>query len=96
MVKDTELSPAYNIILRLVALIVYFGFLCWTMYYTLRFIVIRQRYKDFFIVLYYVYFLGLFASRIAETSYQFTQIYGTQTKKAIVAVNAFSVCIGLV
>jgi len=59
------------------------------------YIILKQRYKEMSIILYYIHFTGLFVSRIAMTCYQFSYISSEQIKLAEVAADGFSVCIGL-
>ena len=95
LVSDTDLSGAYNKILRSSILAIYAFFLSWIFYNIFIFVIGKRRYKDFFIVLYYTFFLGLAGSRIAQNIIEYNYIYGHPVKLAIVAANSFSIGIGL-
>jgi hypothetical protein len=61
-----------NIMLRVIAITIYSLFLVWTIYNIVFFLVIKQRYKEFAILLYYVFFFSLFVARITQECFQFT------------------------
>ena len=75
-VSDTELNPSYNICLRVLSLIIYSCFLGWIILNIFSFVIGKKRYKDFFVILYYAFFLGLAVSRILQTIVAFNYIYG--------------------
>ena len=92
---DTDLSQAYNIGLRCFGLLIYILFLFCIVSNIAIFVIGKQRYKDFFIVMYYTFFLGLAISRIIQTSLQLKYIYAPSVKMSIVAADTCSICIGL-
>ena len=53
-VTDTDLSQAYNIGLRCFGLLIYILFLFCIVSNIAIFVIGKQRYKDFFIVMYYI------------------------------------------
>ena len=93
--NDTDLSQAYNIGLRSFGLLIYMLFFLCIVYNIAIFVIGKQRYKDFFIVMYYTFFLGLAISRIIQTSLQLKYIYAPSVKMSIVAADTCSICIGL-
>ena len=62
------------IVIRTITIVIYIGFLFWVLRSIVQFLILRQRYRDVSISLYYVSFLGLFIARVTQTSYQFSAI----------------------
>ena len=56
-----------NILLRSVSLCIYGSLLGWTVFCIVMYLILKQRYKEMSILLYYVHFTGLFVSRIVQT-----------------------------
>ena len=94
-VVDSGFQYVYNIALQSLGLLVYSMFLIWTFYNIVTILILKKRYKDFFCLLYYIFFVGLFCSRIALQLFEFPYIYSSTIKKSIIAADCFSVCIGL-
>lgn len=84
-----------NILLRSCLLLVYGGLLAWTVYNIVMYLILKQRYKEYSILLYYSFFTALFVVRIVQTCLQFGYINNARIKSCIVAADGFSVCIGL-
>jgi len=84
-----------NILLRSTTLCIYGGFLGWTLFSIVMYLILRQRYKEISIMLYYIHFTGLCVSRIVQTCFQFMYVSSDRIKSAIMVADGFSVCIGL-
>lgn len=52
--------------LRVAALIIYTFFLGWTVYNIVFYLVIKKRYKEFTLLIYYIFFVSLFMARICQ------------------------------
>ena len=66
-------EPKYfwlNFAMRMVLLACYGFFLVWTAYSIVRYIILKQRYKEFAMILYYTFFVALFATRVIQTIFQ--------------------------
>ena len=59
------------------------------------FLILKQRYKEFSVTIYYIFFVSLFVARIIQTCFSFDWINNRRIKTAIVGADSFSVCIGL-
>ena len=90
-------NPAHilNTSLRVLSIIIYLIFLAFTLYNIAAYIVIKKRYKDFSVVTYYVFFVGLFLSRLCAFCIEFKYVMNPTIKQFIVASDGCSVCIGL-
>lgn len=84
-----------NIVLRVSALIIYTFFLGWTVYNVVFYLVLKKRYKEFTLLMYYIFFVSLFVARICQACYQLTYYNSPSVKNAIIAADGFSICIGL-
>ena len=78
-----------------IALVIYGGFLIWVIYNILMFVIFKQRYKEFSIVLYYANFLGLFLSRIVCASLQMEDLNNAAIRDTLISADCFSICIGI-
>ena len=74
-VDETGLNKGYNIFLRTFGMLIYILLLIAVIFNIIIFVIGKQRYRDFFIVMYYVFFLGLVISRICQTAFGFSHIY---------------------
>ena len=54
---------------RTLFLCIYLFLLGWTLYNIWRYLVLKKRYREFSVTLYYASFLGLFMTRVAMTAY---------------------------
>ena len=70
-VPDDSLHFWLNLTLRVGILFIYGFFWLWTIYNIINYLVIKERYKEFAIILYYTFFFALFLSRIIQTVFQF-------------------------
>ena len=66
---DGDMIMVMNIVCRTATLVIYTYFLYWTVYNIVKYLVIKKRYKEFSILLYYTFFFGLFVSRIVQTAF---------------------------
>ena len=64
--QDDDVERVLNIVLRVVAIAIYSAFLIWTIYHIVFYLVIKKRYKEFAVLLYYVFFFSLFVTRICQ------------------------------
>ena len=94
-IADSGLEFWLNFTLRLMTELIYAFFLAWTCYNIWHYLILKQRYKEFAIILYYTFFVALFTSRVIQTGYQFEYLNNPQVKNCIVAADGFSVAIGL-
>ena len=94
-VPDDKTSRMLNILVHSIALVIYVGFLIWVLYNILMFVIFKQRYKEFSIVLYYGSFLGLFTNRIIEACLQMKVLNNSIIRDTIIAADCFSICIGI-
>ena len=94
-VPDDPMHFWLNFTLRVGVLFIYGFFLFWTVYNIINYLVIKKRYKEFAIILYYTFFFALFVARIVQTIYEFEVINDHRVKNCIVASDGFSVVIGL-
>ena len=62
------MSKAMNILLRALLLLIYGGLLGWTVLNIHKFLVLKKRYKEVSILLYYIFFSALFVTRIVQTT----------------------------
>ena len=67
--QDDEVEKALNIALRVIAITIYSAFLIWTIYHIVFYLVIKKRYKEFAVLLYYVFFFSLFVTRICQACF---------------------------
>ena len=67
-VPDDNMSKAMNILLRALLLLIYGGLLGWTVLNIHKFLVLKKRYKEVSILLYYIFFSALFVTRIVQTT----------------------------
>ena len=54
----------FNFVMRVAVLACYGFFLIWTAYNIVHYIILKQRYKEFAIILYYTFFVALFVTRV--------------------------------
>ena len=94
-VPDDSLHFWLNLTLRVGILFIYGFFFLWTVYNIINYLLIKKRYKEFAIILYYTFFFSLFVARIVQTILQFKVINDPRVKNCIVAADGFSVVIGL-
>lgn len=85
----------FNFVMRMVVLACYGFFLVWTAYNIVHYIILKQRYKEFAIILYYTFFVALFVTRVVQTLFQIFILNDEQIKNCIIAADGFSVAIGL-
>ena len=95
-VPDETWAKGFNITLRCAAILIYGYCLYWTIFNIIMFLILKKRYKDPTLLLYYVFFLALFIGRIAQALLQLKNLNDKRVKNAIVACDSFSVEIGLV
>ena len=65
-IPDNNLAFGANIALRCLAFVVYGYCLYWTLYNARLFLIVKKRYRDLTLILYYVFFAGLFFTRILQ------------------------------
>lgn len=73
-IPDDTFSFSMNILLRSCLLLVYATLLSWTVYNIVMYLILKQRYKEYSILLYYSFFTALFVTRLVQTSMQFRYI----------------------
>lgn len=61
---DDPTKRALNTVVHSVGILIYSAFLIWCLCHIVIFLIIKKRYKDYSIVLYYIFFVSLFLSRI--------------------------------
>ena len=94
-VPDDPMHFWLNLTLRVGVLLIYGFFLLWTVFNIVNYLILKKRYKEFTIILYYTFFFALFFTRIVQTILQFQVINDFQVKNCIVAADGFSVVVGL-
>ena len=95
-VPNNRAAKGYNIGLRCLAIFINGYCLYWTLRNIIIFLILKKRYRDFTLILYYIFFVGLFMTRLVQACFQFTMLNDRAVKNAIVIADGFSICIGLV
>jgi len=94
-VPDDPKKAFCNAVIRTIGLIIYSTFLCWVLYHIAVYLILKKRYKDYHVLLYYVLFVSLFTVRIIQLALQFENLNTPTIRNTIVAADGLSVCIGL-
>ena len=63
------LDMTLNTVLRVIVFAIYLFFLVWTVFNIVNYLILKQRYKEFAIILYYTFFVALFVARLVQTGY---------------------------